>query len=196
MKKITSSQISAALAALKDARLLELDTVLDELSVIEFRSGVYGWWFDEHLPNVPREGCLERDGRRLLYIGTAPVNAKGMTRKRRPPLKSRLWRNHIKGGVRNSTLRYSVASLLDDEFRFRVKRDKRNKPSMEREEENRLSRWFLDHAQVSVFGCLEPWITEEEILRQGPPLPLNISKSSHLFRFELKQYRKALGSRR
>ena len=47
------------------------------------------------------------------------------------------------------------------------------------------------HSNVSQHE--EPWRLEEELVRHGPPLPLNIDMSDHPFKSTLKDMRSALG---
>lgn len=180
-------------AALQPTKLLKPRDLLADLSTTSAFSGLYCWWFDASLPKAPRLGCIEIDGLHLLYVGIAPRDEVGLLKASKSPLVSRVWKNHIRGRIRSSTLRYSIAALLDEEFRFRVNRDKRNKPSMSQGDEERLSRWMHQHALVSVYECRAPWKIEEKIVKYGPPLPLNIGMSAHPFAKELKVYRQKLG---
>ncbi|WP_125458971.1 GIY-YIG nuclease family protein [Oceanicella actignis] len=155
--------------------------------------GVYGWWFDHYLPLVPRDGCIERDGKHLLYIGIAPPKDRPVRRGGPTPVKSRLWRNHLRGTVRSSTLRLSLAALLEQELELAFWRDKRNRVRMDRHHEDSLSDWISKHAAISVAQHDEPWSLEETLVRNGPPLPLNLSMSRHPFKSTLSDLRRALG---
>ncbi|WP_323786529.1 GIY-YIG nuclease family protein [Thalassovita sp.] len=155
--------------------------------------GVYGWWFDHRLPLVPREECIQRDGKHLLYIGIAPPKERPLRRGAPTPVKSRLWRNHLRGTVRSSTLRLSLAALLEQELELAFWRDKRNRVRMDRHHEDKLTDWIAEHAAISVVQHDEPWSLEETLIRNGPPLPMNLSMSRHPFRSTLSDLRRALG---
>ncbi|MFP7674277.1 GIY-YIG nuclease family protein [Marivita sp. S0852] len=92
-------------------------------------------------------------------------------------MKSRLWRNHLRGTVRTSTLRLSLAALLEQELELTFWRDKRNRVRMDRHHEDKLTEWIAKHAAISVVQHDEPWSLEEALVRNGPPLSLNLSMS-------------------
>lgn len=190
---LTHSLYDQARAVLSPKSLLLPDHVLDFIDGHAVTHGVYGWWFDNRLPLVLRDGCIERDGKHLLYIGIAPPKDRPVRRSGPTPVKSRLWRNHLRGTVRTSTLRLSLAALLEQELELAFWRDKRNRVRMDRHCEDRLSEWVSKHAAISVMQHDEPWSLEETLVRNGPPLPLNLSMSGHPFRSTLSGLRRALG---
>lgn len=170
--------------------LLLPDHVLGFIDRHEISHGVYGWWFDHSLPLVPRDGCIELDGKRLLYIGIAPSSPKSCKSGR--TLSHRI-NNHLRGGIGNSTLRLSLASLLKDELHFdfwRVGKKARMSP----ENEVSLSNWMREHAQISIADVAKPWFLEDEIIAHGPMLPLNLRKNRrNPFYPTLSAVRKQLG---
>lgn len=182
----------AAKQLLEPEKLLKPDEVLGYIESCGITHGLYGWWFDESLPTVPRGGCIKRNGKHLLYVGIAP--RKGRTAKTcaRSPLKQRFQQNHLRR-VRKSTLRKSLSALLNSELRLEFTRDKDGKLGMGRRHEAALSEWINQHAAVSMVQHLEPWRVEEELVRHGPPLPLNIQMSAHPFSSILSEMRCALG---
>ena len=190
---LTHSLIDEARAVLWPEVLLLPDNVLEFIDQHGVTHGVYGWWFDHSLPLVPRDGCIERDGKHLLYIGIAPPKDRPARRGAPTHVKSRLWRNHLRGSVRISTLRLSLAALLEQDLELAFWRGKRNRLHMDRHHEDRLSDWIAKHAAVSVMQHDEPWSLEETLVRNGPPLPLNLSMSGHSFRPTLSDLRRALG---
>lgn len=190
---LTYTLSDEARAVLSPEVLLLPDHVLDFIDRHTVTHGVYGWWFDHGLPMVPRDGCIERNGKHLLYIGIAPPKDRPVRRGGPTPVKSRLWRNHLRGTVRSSTLRLSLAALLEQELELAFWRDKRNRVRMDRHHEDKLSDWIAKHAAISVVQHEEPWSLEETLIRNGPPLPLNLSMSGHPFRSTLSDLRRALG---
>jgi len=190
---LTHSLYDEARAVLSPKSLLLPDHVLDFIDRHAVTHGVYGWWFDHGLPLVPRDGCIERYGKHLLYIGIAPPKDRPVRRGGATPVKSRLWRNHLRGSVRTSTLRLSLAALLEQKLELAFWRDKRNRVRMDRHQEDKLSEWIATHAAISVVQHDEPWALEEALVRNGPPLPLNLSMSGHPFRSTLSDLRRALG---
>ncbi|KPN63427.1 hypothetical protein SAMN04488527_11777 [Aliiroseovarius crassostreae] len=190
---LTHSLSGEARAVLSPDTLLLPEHVLEFIDRHAVSHGVYGWWFDHGLPLVPRDGCIERDGKHLLYIGIAPPKDRPVRRGAPTPVKSRLWRNHLRGTVRTSTLRLSLAALLEQELELAFWRDKRNRVRMDRHQEDKLSDWIAEHAAISVIQHDEPWTLEETLIRNGPPLPLNLSMSGHPFKSTLSDLRRALG---
>jgi len=173
--------------------LLKTADVLAHIGEHEITHGLYGWWFDQSLPEVPRDGCRELSGRHLLYIGIAPPKDRPIKTGAATPIKRRLWRNHLRGSVRSSTLRLSLAALLKDRLGFGFYRDAGGRARMAKEHEETLTAWIEDHARISVTHHDSPWQLEEALVRNGPPLPLNLSMSRHPFKPTLSALRKALG---
>lgn len=190
---LTHSLSDEARAVLSPETLLLADQVLEFIDRHAVTHGVYGWWFDNRLPLVPRDGCIERDGKHLLYIGIAPPKDRPVRRGAPTPVKSRLWRNHLRGNVRISNLRLSLAALLEQELGLTFWRDRRNRVRMDRHHEDKLSNWIAKHAAISVMQHDEPWSLEKTLVRNGPPLPLNLSMSGHPFKSTLSDLRRALG---
>lgn len=190
---LTHSLSESAKAVLSPPDLLRPDAILDSLDRQSISHGVYGWWFDDCLPLVPRQGCIQHQGKHLLYIGIAPPKDRPERRGSATPMRRRLWRNHLRGTVRISTLRLSLAALLEHELRLVFWRDKRNRVRMDRHHEDKLTDWIGKHAAISIMHHDEPWSIEETLIRNGPPLPLNLSMSGHPFRSTLTDLRRALG---
>ncbi|WP_395541036.1 GIY-YIG nuclease family protein [Neotabrizicola sp. sgz301269] len=155
--------------------------------------GVYAWWFDGCLPRVPRDGCSEREGKCLLYIGIAPPRINLTPRRSSSPMLRRLRRNHLHGTVRTSTLRLSLAALLHGELGFDLYRDEGGRVRMGRTHEELLTTWIDEHAAVSAIHHDNPWSIERALITCGPPLPLNLSMSRHSFSTTLSALRRSLG---
>lgn len=187
---LTHSLSTEARAFLSPKALLPPDHVLQFIDQHGVTHGVYGWWFDEHLPFVPRAGCIERFRKHLLYVGIAPSSKRSIESGR--TLNHRI-KNHIGGNIGNSTLRLSLASLLKDDLQFVFQRVGR-KARMSRENEAALSNWINQHAQIACFQYEAPWLLEDDLIARGPVLPLNLLKNRrNPFRTTLSDLRRALG---
>lgn len=167
--------------------------ILSHIDENEITHGLYGWWFDPVLPDVPRDGCREFEGKHLLYIGIAPPKKRPLKSRATTPVKSRLWRNHLRGSVRSSTLRLSLSALLQHQLDLQFYRDAGNRVCMVKENEEKLTAWIESHAGISVLHLDEPWNLEEMLIRNGPSLPLNLSMSGHAFKPTLSALRRSLG---
>lgn len=178
---------------LKPRKLLKPADISDHIDKNGITHGLYGWWFDQYLPDAPRTGCLELDGRHLLYIGIAPSKERPVRSGSATPVKRRIWRNHLNGSVRTSTLRLSLAALLETQLHLEFYRDNRGRVRMPKEHEVKLSAWLDQHACISVAHHDAPWRLEEALIRNGPPLPLNLSMSHHPFKSTLSGLRRTLG---
>jgi len=183
----------AAKQVLEPAKLIRPADILVHIEEYAVTHGLYGWWFDDSLPEVPRGGCLEFDGKHLLYIGIAPPKDRPTKPGTATPVKRRLWRNHLRGSARSSTLRLSLAALLRDQLGFEFYMDASDRVRMTNDHEERLTAWIEDHAGISVVHHDAPWQLEEALVRNGPPLPLNLSMSGHPFKPTLSALRKTLG---
>lgn len=183
----------AAQPVLEPVKLLKPADILAYIDEHEITHGLYGWWFDQSLPEVPRNGCREFEGKQLLYIGIAPPKDRPTRPGSATPVKKRLWRNHLHGSVRSSTLRLSLAALLREQLDLDFYRDVGNRVRMAKEHEEALTAWIEDHAAISVVHHDTPWQLEEALVRNGPPLPLNLSMSKHPFKPTLSALRSSLG---
>jgi hypothetical protein len=158
-------------------------------TVVPHEPGIYGWWFDEALPDIPREGSLLLGDRRLLYVGIAPSGARGTSGKR--TLRDRL-KNHCRGPVAHSTLRRTLLALGDDS-RFAARTNHRGKLTLTSTEENDLTTWMAEHLRVAWMVHPQPWELEEALIKLGQPrLPLNIMGSTDTFARMLKARRATL----
>jgi hypothetical protein len=183
----------AARQVLEPMELVSPADILARIDDLEITHGLYGWWFDETLPEVPRDGCLEFEGKHLLYIGIAPPKDRPTGSGSATPVKKRLWRNHLRGSVRSSTLRLSLSALLQNQLNLEFYRDAGDRVRMPKECEETLIAWVDQHAGISLVQHDSPWQLEEALIRNGPPLPLNLSMSGHPFKPTLSVLRKALG---
>lgn len=132
-------------------------------------SGVYGWYFDELPPYVPKSSCTPIKECWLLYIGKADN------------LQERIVDFHIRGKTYGqgtiSTLRLSLGCLLSNKYRFVLCIDPESGQSFGGKEK-KLNNWLDKHAKVV-------WIETEKIdavERQAIKryiLPLNLKHNDH-----------------
>lgn len=167
--------------------------IQSEIEHRQVRHGVYAWWFDTALPLVPRDGCLRMGLFDMLYVGIAPPRRSGDRGRRLTPVKQRLLQNHLRGSIRRSTLRQSLAAILAEQMGFEFWRDTSGKSRMRPEDEVKLTEWITTHAAVTFVHTDYPLGIEEALVRKGPPLPLNLSMSQHPFRKTLSALRRHLG---
>lgn len=184
-------KLSSDAAALLDAPLLPFDALKADPRLVPAQPGAYAWWFKTPPGDTPIEGTLPRDEFRLLYVGVAPEHRLDPARTSERTLRHRL-RDHIHGAVARSTLRRSLAALLAPFVGLSVDRITNGKPRLSGDGEARLSAWMAANARVSWVTTREPWIIEQALLEQGPPLPLNIRGARHGFGDELRKRRALL----
>lgn len=184
------ADLVAAKQVLVPRKLLEPAEILEHVAHRKIHHGIYGWWFDGALPEVPRDGCFNYDGRTLLYVGIAPSSLKYANSGR--TLSGRI-KNHLSGTIGNSTLRLSLAALLQEEFKFQFWRAGK-KARMTCENEDRLTEWIFHYANLSVAEYSMPWQLEREIIQRGPTLPLNLKDNRrNPFKPILSDLRRKLG---
>jgi hypothetical protein len=164
--------------------------IIDDPTIVPKLGGLYGWWFDDALPSVPRLETLRRDGRCLLYVGIAPNGAKGTTGKR--TLRDRL-KNHCRGPVASSTVRLTLLTIIGEELSISCWRSPKGKVIISKGDEKRLTEWMNAHMRVAWMPHPTPWLVETELLHSGLRLPLNISGSNGEFVTSLKSSRSRLG---
>src|SRR3954452_8691295 len=132
--------------------------------------GLYAWWsLPDALPGV--SGPLHPDGEReLVYAGIARSGpSSGAT------LRSRVVGNHIRGTTGQSTLRRSLASLLNEQQGWRSRFTDR--PLLFPDGEAELNDWMQHHLAVSWAVHENPWTVEARVIADLKP-PLNQSANS------------------
>jgi hypothetical protein len=181
-------------ALLFPKRLYRVGEIQQCPSIVPAEPGIYGWWFSSKLSGVPIESTQLRDGWRLLYVGIAPSRPTLAVRPR--TLRDRI-KNHCFGPAATSTLRRSLACLLQRTLKLQLRRNSSDKLCMKSTDEVRLSSWLDLNARVAWRRYDQPWLLECELIECGYPcLPLNIKGSAHPFRLELKRLRTVAGRNR
>ncbi|MEN3539644.1 GIY-YIG nuclease family protein [Microbispora sp. ZYX-F-249] len=166
-------------ALLNPVRLYKAEEIRSRDCPIPAAAGVYAWYFTSPPPNVPLEGCHERDGAVLLYVGISPkappMNGRAPSRQ---TIRSRV-RYHYRGNAEGSTLRLTLGCLLADELGIGLRRVGSGKRMhFGYEGEAQLTDWMGLHAQVVWTVADSPWRLEEELI-QSLVLPLNLDQNLH-----------------
>lgn len=176
------------------AELLTREQVLGRECPIPTVSGVYGFWFDAMPPGVPTEGCEQRDGWVLTYVGISPGRP---PRNGKPPssqtVKSRV-RYHFRGNAEGSTLRFSLGVVLAEQLGIELRRVGSGRRMTFAAGEAALSDWMHQHARVSIEPISEPWVLEAQLL-SSLSLPLNLDGNDHPYRATLSAARSAAKQR-
>jgi len=122
---------------------------------------------------VDTSGCLEVDGRRLLYVGISPKPppANG-TPASRQQLRSRL-HQHYRGNAAGSTLRLTLGCLLAPRLGLQLRRVGSGGRLTFAEGEQVLSGWMGSHTGVCWIAHSRPWELEQALVAQLD-LPLNL----------------------
>jgi len=172
------------------ARLFSRDEALSRPSPIPKAPGVYAWYFREIPPTVPISGCVECQGKTLLYIGISPsappTNGK-------VPSRQSVWqrvRYHYRGNAEGSTLRLTLGCLLASKLQIELRRVGSGKRMTFGPGEAKLSEWMAENAFVAFNVCGKPWELERELL-STVSLPLNLDQNrSHAFHALLTELRR------
>jgi hypothetical protein len=147
------------------------------------RAGIYAWFFKQCPPQVPIDGCVQREGRTLLYVGVSPESLNSSSH-----LRNRI-REHFSRTAEGSTLRKTLGCLLEKELGtiLRCVGD-HNRMTFSTNEE-RLSEWMVENAGVAWVEVALPWEVEPHLI-QSISVPLNLdSNATNPFYEKLKSIR-------
>jgi GIY-YIG catalytic domain len=174
---MNQEQLAAADALLRPTRLWSRAEVLARPSPVPAASGIYAWYFTP-LTIVDGGGCVEMDGRRLLYVGISPKPppANGAPPSRQQ-LRSRL-RQHYAGNAAGSTLRLTLGCLLAGELGLQLRRVRSGQRLTFADGEEVLSAWMTTHAVVCWMTHPRPWELEQALVARLD-LPLNLHGNAH-----------------
>ncbi|MEB7711653.1 hypothetical protein NGC32_02825 [Kluyvera cryocrescens] len=153
--------------------------VMSRPTPVPATNGVYFWWFKDFPSCVPTEGCIEKDGYTLLYVGISP-DKKGKPSSK-ANLKTRI-KTHYSGNAEGSTLRRTLGVLLAAESHFPLRRvGSGTRTTFTHSGEQWLDRWMEQNAKVHWVAHDEPWVLEESLIG-SIALPLNIQGNTHAFK--------------
>lgn len=161
------------MAFFENARLFSRAEILAKPDIIPAARGVYAWFFCQNPKSVPVDGCYNRDGLTLLYVGISPKNARS-----RQNLRKRIT-YHYRGNAEGSTLRLTLGTLLANESDFPLRRvGSGRRMTFTHLGEQWLDNWMTENAYVCWVEHPEPWLLEHDLLL-GHSLPLNIQDNRH-----------------
>ena len=143
-------------------------------SLVPERGGFNAWFFKEIPGDAPTEGCFEKDGLALLYVGISPDSPTSKAN-----LHKRILNNHCKGTAATSTLRKSLGVLLAQESGYALQKvSATGKTAFSPAGEDWLSDWMDKNAFVCWVEHPKPWTRNEAIIATFSP-PLNIKDGTH-----------------
>ena len=175
---MTDQQLVAADPLLQPARLWTRAEVLARPSPVPATPGIYARYFPPLPIAVDCRGCVEVDGRRLLYVGISPKPPPATgTAASRQQLRSRL-RQHYRGTAAGSSLRLTLASQLASELDVQLRRVGSGRRLTFADGEPVLSGWMGRHARVCWMAHPRPWELEQALVARLD-LPLNLDGNAH-----------------
>lgn len=140
--------------------------------------GLYSWWADVTGARQLSDGLDSKVAPGLIYAGQAGATRWPSGRPSRATLASRIDGNHLRGRVRGSTFRLTLAAALLTKLDLEVVGAKK----LSLDSERRLTEWIHDHLAVAVFPYSQPddlgRLEEAVINRLDPPLNLEGLPSS------------------
>ena len=158
---------------LNPERLFSRAEVLSRPCPIPAKRGVYAWYFSSIPDGVPTDGCLSVHGHTLLYVGISPKNDSSTQ-----DLRKRI-SYHYRGNAEGSTLRLTLGVLLGGQNDFPLRRvGSGNRMTLTHLGEQWLDQWLAQNARVCWVEHPQPWVLEDELLREVS-LPLNLQGNAH-----------------
>ena len=134
--------------------------------------GLYAWWADAAARELLGEtlgGSLPA----LIYAGQAGATTKRSGTERSATLASRVAGNHLRGNIRSSTFRLTLAALLSEHLGLVLQRSS----VLDATSERALSEWMSTHLRVVVAPVADRAVLsglEEAVLERLDP-PLNLA---------------------
>lgn len=167
-------------ALLAPTKLYSRSEVLDRPSPVPASAGIYGWYFDAPLGDVPVSTAHLWQGHRLLYVGIAPKRPALSGKRSTRTLRDRVL-EHYNLNAAGSTLRLTLGCLMGLELR-RIASKKHpgtaKRMTFGRQGEVHLNVWMAAHARVVWHACADAWTIEHELMKQLV-LPLNLDANGH-----------------
>ena len=143
---VSEAEVAAALAALgEDAIRVRAPAWPGGLEGLE-NPGLYAWWVDSPGAETLSIGLDVEVPKGRIYAGQAGATAWPSGTKRLATLRTRIGGNHIRGSVRGSTFRLTLAAVLRAPLKLEVLGPRKLEPGSER----RLTEWIMTHLEVGV----------------------------------------------
>lgn len=165
-------RVEAAIARFRDrTQFVPARVFPDGLGELD-TPGLYAWRVDDEGARTLKSvlGCSCRG---LVYVGQAGATRWPSGNTTQATLRSRIRRQHLRGNIRSSTFRRTLAALLVDELDLYAD----NEARLHGEGEKRLSSWIAEHLAVAVqpiedgdvLGAIEAHV----VAALDPPLNLD-----------------------
>jgi hypothetical protein len=164
--------VTLARRLLTEAPIYTWAELAADSGLLPANTGTYAWFFKKVPEGVSIEGCIERDGRTLLYVGISPGSLTS-----RETLRSRI-RYHYRGNAEGSTFRRTLGCLLEADLGTVLRRVGSGKRLTFATRETILTTWLAENAAVAWLEVETPWHLETHLL-STTPLPLNIDDNAH-----------------
>jgi hypothetical protein len=137
------------------------------------KPGLYSWWVDVRGATDLSEGIGAEVCEGRIYAGQTGATKWPSGKTGRATLGSRIGRNHLRGRIRGSTFRLTLASALWRSLELEIAGPAKLAPVSE----SRLSSWMADHLGVAVFPFADPdplgWLEDRVLEVLDPPLNLD-----------------------
>lgn len=134
------------------------------------QAGLYSWWVDADGAQQLAAGIGHAIAPGLIYAGQTGATKSESGSTSRSTLRARVGGNHLRGSIRRSTLRLTLAACL----RAALSLEAVDAQKLDPDSERRLSEWMLDHLAIICVPYADRDalldIEAEVIRRLNPPL--------------------------
>jgi hypothetical protein len=190
-QRATTEEVSAALVALdSDPHLIAASSWPGDLSAMD-TPGLYAWWVDEEGARDLTQGLGEPVKAGRIYAGQTGATKWPSAKTGSATLRSRIGSQHVRGRIRSSTFRLTLAASLARSLGLQGTEMRRLEPASE----HALSQWIRTHLSVAVYPFPNPDVLgdlEHRVLtRLDPPLNLD-GLAANPVRTRLSELRRAL----
>lgn len=141
-------------------------------------AGLYSWWVDGKGAKNLREGIGFPIKAGRIYAGQTGATSWPSGRLRAATLSRRIGRNHLRGRIRGSTFRFTLAACLLDALGLKIVGPKK----LDKSSERRLSEWMELHLEVAVHAFPErdalKHLEHQVLTVLDPPLNLEAMRAT------------------
>ena len=160
---------------LESTHLYSRPQVLSKPCPVPAEMGLCAWYFKEIPDIAPTDGCVVKDGIKLLYIGISQN------------IRERV-KYHFRGNAEGSTLRLTLGVLLTGQSGFPLRVGRGKSMTFTHPGESLLNDWMEQNAFVCWMTHEKPSEVKAKIINRVSP-PLNIEGNNHPFTARLKEMR-------